>query len=188
MMNPLIEPCPDDRLTYVRDLAASDSARAIPAITKLIEDYPGDARLPFLRGSLAAGLRDYASARDDLRQAVTLAPGYAIARFQFGLLLLTSGEAHEAQSVLQPLLDLGEEDALHHFAAGLLLLMQDRFEEAVIGLERGLECNRDNLPLNRDMTMLIGEIRTKMDGVADDGPLSAAHLLLQQSALKATKH
>ena len=179
--------CPDDRLQTITDLVAHDEIAGFGMVAKLLDDYPQDPRLHFLHGSLAAARQDYATARHELREAVALAPGYAIARFQLGLLLLTSGEATEAEAVLQPLQDLGSEQALRHFASGLLLLMQDAFPEAIASLRDGLERNQDNPPLNRDMRMLIGEIEARTGG-GGEAPLSAAHLLLQQSALKATKH
>jgi tetratricopeptide (TPR) repeat protein len=188
MIRPASSLCPDHRLDTVRDLLSHDEAAGFEEVGRLLEAHPEDARLHFLHGSLAAGRRDYATARNGLHRAVSLAPGYAIARFQLGLLLLTSGDAVEAEAVLRPLQELGADHALRHFAAGLLFLMQDRFAEAVASLERGLERNHDNPPLNRDMRMLIGEIEARTGMERDDAPLSAAHLLLQQSALKSTKH
>lgn len=180
--------CPDDRLETVTDMLEHDELAGTGVLARLIEDYPRDPRLHFLHGSLAAGRQDYGKARRELREAVALAPGYAIARFQLGLLLLTSGEAIEAESVLRPLHDLGPDEALRHFASGLLFLMRDEFGQAIASLQDGLERNRDNAPLSRDMRMLIGEIEARAGGGSDEAPLSAAHLLLQQSGLKATKH
>jgi len=66
---------------------------------RLIAEYPEDGRLHFLRGSMLAGIGRSIEALAALRKAVEFAPDMAIARFQLGFFLLTSGEAAEALSV-----------------------------------------------------------------------------------------
>jgi tetratricopeptide (TPR) repeat protein len=181
--------CPDGRLEAARALVVQDGLAGTTEVAALLGLFPRDPRLHFLHGSLAAGLGDYEAARRHIGEAVTLAPDFAIARFQLGLLHLTSGDAAQAEPMLTPLLSLGDGSALRHFASGLLLLARDRFDEAITSIERGLACGTDNVPLEHDMRMLIETIVSRDTGTAvDDQPLSAAHLLLQQAALRPTRH
>ena len=88
-----------------------------------------------------------------------------------------------------PLQVLPDSNYLRMFVGGLCHLIRDEFTEAMRWLERGILRNEENLPMNRDMQLIIDEIRARPNAPSDaDEPLSSAHLLLQQSALKGTKH
>src|SRR5271156_6341339 len=95
--------CPSERISSLVTSIQKNEPRGMRDLDGLLSEYPRDPRLHFLKGSLLAGQQDYAAARAAMRHAVDLAPDYAIARFQLGFLLLTSGEAHAAQEAWGPL-------------------------------------------------------------------------------------
>jgi tetratricopeptide (TPR) repeat protein len=181
--------CPDDRMNILIAALKGDGTRASSDLDALLRDYPRDPRLHFMKGSLLASQQEYGAARAAMRHAVDLAPNYAVARFQLGFLLLTSGEPHAALEAWGPLHSLPPENALRKFVDGLSHLIQDEFDEAIRSLEQGIARNTENLPMNTDMQLIIDEIR-KLDRTKG-GPktaTSSVDLLLQQVALKATKH
>jgi tetratricopeptide (TPR) repeat protein len=181
--------CSDDELKIVLDTAGNDTAHGLSLLKDGLMQYPSDPRLHFLHGSLLAEVKDYTSAPLAMRRAVDLAPDFRLARFQLGFLLLTSGEAHAAQEAWGPLLASPQEDYLRHFVIGLNHLILDEFEEAIRLLEHGIAANTENPAMNRDMELIIAEAHARLgDSQGGDEPLSSAQLLLQQSALKATRH
>lgn len=182
MTNPT--PCPDERMkTLVSGLATTNGAD----LDEALRGWPLDPRLHFLKGSLLASRQDYAGARVAMRRAVDIAPDYAVARFQLGLLLLTCGEPYAAQEALGPLHSLAPDHYLHLFASGLSSLISDDFERAADLLVRGMSRNHDNPAMNRDMQLIVDQLRTKMADGVGNGPASPVDQLLQQAALKAGK-
>ncbi len=182
---------PDDLLNPVLGLVERDGDAALAGLDDLIRLYPDDARLPFLQGSVLAGLERYAEARTAMQKAVDIEPGFAIARFQLAFLVLTSGDAAGARAIWTPLLDLPAEHPLKLFVDGLEAMLTDRFGDAISLIEAGIERNRDLPPLNRNMAILIQEMRDRL-GVPQDEDAndveSGAHFLLKQSSFKGTRH
>lgn len=179
--------CPESRLSEMFATLRTDPVRGAKDLEGLLAHYPEDARLHFMRGSLLAGEQDYAAARTAMRRAVDLAPDYPIARFQLGLLLLTCGEAYPAQETWGPLHNLPRDHYLRLFVEGLMCLVRDDFAGTIRLLEQGIAANHENPPLNRDMQMVIDEVRAKSGGMTK-GAASSVDLLLQQAALKSTRH
>lgn len=183
MTTPDSDFCPPD---FLADLvsALGDPDNAASSMQAALARHPNDPRLHFLKGSVLAGERRYDEAKASMDKALTLAPGYAIARFQLGFLHYTSGDAALAKSVWQPLSELDEGDALRLFADGLNLLAGDDQPAAIALLERGIAANAENPPLNADMRMLINEL----GGASEpEEALSETQLLLQQSGPR-TRH
>jgi tetratricopeptide (TPR) repeat protein len=187
--------CPESRLADLIAKLQDDDAHGLAETSVLIAAFPDDPRLQFLQGSLLAAKQDYAGARAHMRKAVDLAPDYAIARFQLGFLLLTSGEGHAAQEAWGPLHALPPDNYLRLCVEGLVEMIHDNFGPAIGKLEAGIAANDENPPLNNDMRLLIAEMRNRPAPRADEpgvnaveAPLSSAQALLQQAALKATKH
>lgn len=178
--------CPDERLSEALQLAGRDDARGLGAVDQLLAVYPADGRLHFLRGSLLAGLKRYDEARGAMARATELAPSFALARFQYGLLELTSGNAAAAQEIWLPLQTLPTDHYLRIFATGLNHLIRDEFAATIERLGEGIARNAENTILNRDMQLLIEECRNKLDERTSDEPISAAHLLLRYG--RDTKH
>ncbi|HLZ04895.1 MAG TPA: tetratricopeptide repeat protein [Bradyrhizobium sp.] len=185
--------CPDADIAQLLGLAGTNDAELAARVVDLIRAYPSDERLHFLEGSLLAAGRDYEAAAKAMARAIELAPSFAIARFQLGFLQLTSGRPDAARATWASLRHAQGEDPLRFFVEGLDHLIRDEFDEAIRLLERGMAVNTQNAPLNHDMGLLIGEMRARQAGVGgDDGGdvsvASAAQQLLQQAALKSTRH
>jgi tetratricopeptide (TPR) repeat protein len=173
--------CGDDEIRQLLAAMASDASDELALAERLIDAYPDDARLHFLRGSLLAGAGRPIEAHASLSHAVALAPDFALARFQLGFFELTSGEAARAVATWEPLDSLPADHHLAHFVVGLRYLIQDRFPEAIVALQAGIAVNDENLPLNRDMQLIID----KCAGLAGAQPAapaeaSATSLLLNQ--------
>lgn len=193
--------CADGPITEMLALAGVDEPAALARIEILLTDHPGDPRLHFMKGSLLAAQERYPEGRAAMRQAVQLAPGYDIARFQLGLLELSSGDAEAADTTLQPLADAGGGTGLSLFALGLRHLARDDLDQAETLLRRGIDINDEHPLVSRDMElMLAGIADARASGAAETQPpagsaaadahadVSAAHLLLQRYADKSTKH
>ncbi|MBY8825569.1 hypothetical protein [Sphingomonas colocasiae] len=147
--------CAEDALQDIILTAQADSARAVDKIDQLLQKHPGDARLHFLKGSLLVELKRHFEAHRAMSQAIAIAPDFEIARFQLGFFELTSGEADRAIETWRPLKDLPIEHYLRRFVVGLEHLIDDRFEQCVTELGAGIAANTENLPLNRDMELII---------------------------------
>ena len=186
-------PCPPDLLANAVDVVRADDAKGLQRLDELLRDYPDDAQLHFLRGSVLAGVERYDEARAAMRQAVDLAPLYTVARFQLGLLELSSGDGAAADSTLEPLEQLGGVNALALFARGLRLLMRDDFEGSLAALREGVARNTETPAINRDMGLIIAELEQKLGGASSDAatgeePTTSTQMLLQQFAAKGAKH
>lgn len=183
--------CPDDALEQALARINQDDADGLAAIKQLLRDYDHDPRLHFLRGSLLAGAQRYDEALTAMKQALDIAPDYAIARFQFGFLALTCGDAERAETIWRPLAERPEGDSLRFFAEGLSHMIRDEFEAAKTLLERGIAANEENLPLNADMRLIIDELGNRQaaeSGREEEGLTSSAQSLLRQYAARSTKH
>lgn len=182
--------CPDETLAGLVSVLQEGDESGTSRLEELAARFPADARLHFLRGSLMAGRKDYEGARKAMLRAVDLAPDFAIARFQLGFLLLTSGDAWAAQEAWGPLYGLPDGHYLHCFARGLRHLSHDAFADAVSELERGIAANQENPPLNGDMRLILDELRERAltGGDGGGGEVSSAQLLLQQASLRSTRH
>ncbi|MEH3040406.1 MAG: tetratricopeptide repeat protein [Sphingomonas paucimobilis] len=157
-------------------VAGEDALAGIAQVDALLADHPEDARLHFLRASLLVGTRPI-EAHAAFQRAVTLAPDFALARFQLGFFELTSGEGARAIATWVPLLELSEDHYLRRFAIGLTHLVHDRFAEAVAALREGIALNGETPPLNGDMQLLIAECEAQMGG-ASPAEASATSFLL----------
>ncbi|WP_448661545.1 hypothetical protein ACG3SL_12855 [Sphingomonas sp. CJ20] len=176
--------CSDEEMAQLLGAMQASTPDEIAFAERLIEAYPGDARLHFLLGSMLAGSGRPIEAHAALSRAVELAPDFALARFQLGFFELTSGEAARAITTWEPLDRLPGDHYLAHFVRGLRHLIQDHFGEAIRELTQGIAVNDDNLPLNRDMQLLIDECSRLAGATAAVKPAeeeaSATSFLLDQ--------
>jgi len=180
--------CPDDRIKSLLQEMERNGAVGLLDLDAALQAYPDDPRLHFLKGSMLAAGAEFAGAREEMRRAVQIAPDYGVARFQLGLLLLSSGDPLPAQEALGPLLSLPSDNHLRLFAMGLFALIRDEFEEAAKLLRQGMACNRENPAMNRDMQLIIDAMQGKAGALDGGKPISTVDLLLQQAAIKASKH
>lgn len=175
--------CPDAEIETLMAAFAGGAENAFAQLEALVSQYPGDARLHFLRGSLLIGAGRAIEAHAALSEAVALAPDYALARFQLGFFELTSGEPARARRTWKPLDgQLTSEHYLMRFVNGLRELIEDRFDTAITQLEAGIAANDENAPLNGDMQLIIAECRKQLGSPDAEGEASAASLLLGQFA------
>jgi hypothetical protein len=179
--------CPPEDLAAAMAALRADDQAGLSAVEALARRFPGDARLLFLQGSVLAELRRYDEARAAMTAAVDVAPDFAIARFQLGLLELTSGLPVEAEATWGPLKRLPQDAPLRVFAEGLAHLIRDEFPQTVTLLRRGIALNGEIPILNRDMQLIIDALTSDNLPPVPDEPVSSTHLLLQQF-VKPTKH
>jgi Flp pilus assembly protein TadD len=184
--------CPDEELMMASSIAAQDARGALAQVTRLLATYGSDPKLHFLQGSLLAGLLRFAEARDAMQIAVTLDPRYSIARFQLGLLALTSGQGEQAAVIWRPLESLDPGDPLRLFAAGLSRLAADDFQTAVRLIEDGMRNNPHNTPLNHDMKMVVDAVlemnKPGRSTTSAEDAVSSTQMLLSRFQAKSTQH
>lgn len=164
--------CSEAELAELVRQIEQDDLHDLQSIDALVQRYPEDPRLHFMRGSVLAGKQRAIEAHASLSKAVTLAPDFSLARYQLGFFELTSGEADKALSTWGPLLKLPRDNYLRVFAEGLTYLIRDEFDDAIARLREGIALNEDNVPMNRDIELLIAEcerLRANTGGAGDDG-------------------
>ena len=81
--------CDETTLNQLISTLEAGATDDLQQTDRLLSDYPDDARLHFLRGSILIGIGRPIEALPALRKAVELAPDMVIARFQLGFFLLT---------------------------------------------------------------------------------------------------
>lgn len=181
--------CSDEELQSLLDTLRTDEGAALARASALIEGFPDDARLHFLRGSMLIGAGRHIEAHGALSRAVELAPEFHIARFQLGFFELTSGEAARAVQTWGPLEALSRTHYLRLFVIGLGHLIRDEFALAVAHLEEGMRANDENPALNRDMQLLIDQcapLMTQSGSAASPGPEPVPLLASGEKAESAT--
>ena len=136
-----------------------DSGAAISYLKEAVSRPDAQAPAHYLLGAEYAQIKMYDRAIAEMEAAIALDPALSIARFQLGLLWLTTGNAINASEVLLPLEELGSSNALAHFGRGLMHLMRDEFADAVSCLNEGISLNSANPALNSDMQKIIDEVQ-----------------------------
>ncbi|MDN8618027.1 tetratricopeptide repeat protein [Variovorax ginsengisoli] len=159
---------------------ADNSPRAVECFERAIAVAPSAGLPRYLLAAEFAALGDMDKAESAFASAVRLAPEFAMARFQLGLLQFSSGRAELALLTWQPLRALPETDPLPHFVAGFEVLAIDQFDEALRHFQRGLALNHGNDALSGDIEKVIAGIRALAPAAgadADEGR-PEAHVLL----------
>lgn len=149
---------PDADINRLLTTLMSGAESSLSQLDKLLSNYPDDARLHFMRGSLLIGDSRLVEAHRSMRTAVELAPEFAIARYQLGFFELTSGEVEQALSTWRPLLARAEDDYLRVFVEGMVYLINDDFSQSMATLEQGISLNHENEPLNDDARLILDKI------------------------------
>ncbi|MFT7724445.1 MAG: hypothetical protein QM788_16715 [Roseateles sp.] len=151
-----------------------DAGHALAYLKEAAGRADASAHALFMLGSEYAQLGLAAEAKASMARAVELGPDFPLARFQLGMLHVTSGEVEAAKAAWAPLASLGTLHPQAYLAAlhrGMLHLVADEFDAAVQALSEGVEQNHDNPPLNGDMRRVIDAIQ-HLPG--RDGATSAA--------------
>ena len=171
-----------DRL-LAEGLAASrqgqrDSALAL--FQRASEADPASALPHFLLASEQASAGDFARAELAFATALLLAPDFALARYQLGLLQFSSSRAPVALLTWQPLFSLPEEEALLHFVRGFSALAQNAFDESLGHFRRGLQCTPANPALCSDILQVVEAVERLAAGTPppEEDATAASHVLL----------
>jgi hypothetical protein len=127
-----------------------------------------------------------------LAEVLLADPARYIARFQLGLLQVTSGKAHLGVLTWQPLLELSEKNALRWYVAGYIKLISNQFETALDLFTNGLSLHQDNTALELDIRMTISRInetqRTSSRELDKSDENNNAHFLISNYVGFSTKH
>jgi tetratricopeptide (TPR) repeat protein len=143
-----------------------------------VRQDPLNAELRYLLGAELAERKDYEQAAIELTTAVKLNPSLHTARFQLGLLHLTLNRVDECLAAWAPLDTAEGESSLKLFKHGLEALIRGDFQQCIDLLQRGIEFNTANAPLNRDMAMVTGKaqeaLKARSSACAEEPSESAA--------------
>jgi hypothetical protein len=139
-------------------ISGPEAASARALLAQAAAEHPRDARPLLLLAAEHVHAKEIDLAEATYIAALQRAPDFAIARFQLGLLQLTSARPAAASATWAPLDALPPTEPLRLFKTGLELLAQDRFDEARRLLLEGIAQNRTNPALNRDMQLVITRI------------------------------
>lgn len=177
--------CDDAALAELIGAIEAGERDELARVDRLLADHSEDPRLHFLRGSLLAGIGRPIEALSALKRAVEIEPDFTIARFQLGFFQLTSGEAADALATWGPLALLPEGHYLRSFVGGLTHLIRDEFDRSVALLDTGISENNENVPLNRDMSLIVDRVRELLVPPATaPAEASATSLLLGQLSVR----
>lgn len=187
------ELCKDEEMEGLLSIMEGDDLQSVGHIDQLLNKYPNDYRLHFMRGSLLIELKRPIEAHEALSKAVDIEPQFLIARYQLGFFELTSGAVSSALSTWGPLLSLPADNYLRKFVEGLTHLIRDEFDEAINVMRQGINLNQENEPLNNDISLLIKECEKYTHGHSNDTlesneNQSATSLILSQFNINDTKH
>jgi tetratricopeptide (TPR) repeat protein len=150
---------PQDYLPAILSrLQAADPTSGRRLLEESVLAHPTDPRLLLLLAAELVHAKELDRAEAAYTAALNLAPDFAIARFQLGLLQFTSARPAVAMATWSLLERLDEKHPLRLFKTGLEALGQDQFAEARKWLEAGIAQNHENPALNRDMRLVLERI------------------------------
>lgn len=135
---------------------------AVLLLKRLLAQEPENTRALYLLGAEHAQIGLYDRAKEEIRKAIDLDPSMHAARFQLGLLHISSGEVSSGLEVLAPLSRVADNEPFYSFARGLEFLVRDEFTECRDALEQGISANNTNVPLNDDMRKILEAIKDKI--------------------------
>lgn len=150
---------PDELLMLALQASGrGDSASAIAYLKLTLSKAPSDARAHWAIAAEYASLNLPERAAEHFATSVELDPKQPVARFQYGLLMLTSGRLGEAESIWEPLAELSPTDPVRLFKEGLLHMVRDEFAPALSSLRAALAQPGIDAALGRDVEMTIARI------------------------------
>ena len=155
-----------------------DSGAAIAYLKETVGRADATAFAHYLLGAEYAQIGLYERAIGQMEAAIAQDPALSVARLQLGMLWLGANQAARALDVLAVLQELGEQDPLRHFGAGLIALTQEDKGAALQALAQGVALNTVNPALNGDMQRIMRQLE---EGAAPAAPAAAddsQHVLL----------
>jgi tetratricopeptide (TPR) repeat protein len=152
---------------------------ALDCLKRARERAPERADIRHLLGAEYAQIGMHERAEPEFAEALRLEPDRHSARFQFALVQMMRADVPAALQTLAPLLSLPLTDPMQRFGEGLDHLLRDRLEEAAASIESGLALPVLNESLNKDMRMLLDDIRAaKPPRSTGEDESTASHVLL----------
>jgi Flp pilus assembly protein TadD len=169
---------PEANACIQQGLEASRADRvdeAMACFRRAAELAPSTGLPHFLIGAELAQLGRMDEAEAAYANAVLLAPELDMARYQLGLLQFTSGRPGVALVTWGPLFQLPGQHPLQRVVHGFAALAQNHFDAAVACFREAMALNRENLPLNRDLQMMIDRIegRPQVHPAADSAMVAS---------------
>lgn len=148
--------------------------KAIALLKRLLNLEPNNGKAHYLLGAVHAEIGMYDQAAEEMARALDLEAELHTARFQLGLLKITSGQVEAAEQIWEGLNDLGDQDPLYQFKTGMLHLVNDEFTLCVDALKAGIALNTFNEDLNNDMRRVMQDARQAAAPAPDvNGPGTA---------------
>ncbi|CAM3548977.1 hypothetical protein [Paracidovorax anthurii] len=188
--------------TLEQALAASAqgaSDQAVALLHQAIQEEPASGVPHMLLGAEYAAAGQLDLAEQSFANALVLAPGWTIARYQLGLLQFSAGRASVALITWQPLLALGDDSPLPHWVRGFAALASDAFEQARACFEAGFARNSEHPPMSADIRLVLARIDAlsapspgtppPSDGSgAEAAEMESAHVLLSNYQQQGPTH
>jgi tetratricopeptide (TPR) repeat protein len=158
---------PKADVLLAQGLAASQAGQSEQAIAlwQQASSHVPHAGMPhFLIGSEYAAQGNTSAAETAFANAVLLAPALSLARYQLGLLLMSTDRMATALVIWQPLLTINDLDpitpALAQFVRGHAALAQNNLAQALALFHAGIELNTTHAPVSDDIRQLIHRIES----------------------------
>lgn len=136
----------------------NDSESTLKYLKSAQELSPLSSDIQFMLGSTYADLGMFERAESSLKQAISLKADFEAAQFQLGLLYIVNNLIEQASKAWEPLETLGDENPYYLFKSGLLSLANDEFDKSIEYINKGLEANTENEPLNNNMNQILNDI------------------------------
>lgn len=151
----------------VLDSAADRHDTAIVKLKKAVALDPRNAKALYMLGAEHAEIGLMERAIEEMTRALEVDPALETAHFQLGLLLYSLGRVPEASDRWDQLSYLGDDHPLVAFKTGLLLLNDNKLEEAELMLVRA----RDSVvsasaPLRADIEKVLANTRRHREQLA----------------------
>lgn len=154
-----------EELLHLALLASNQNKHeeSISFLKRAQSQAPKQGKIFYLLGAEHAQIGLYDRAVEEMTKAVELDPSLHTASFQLGLLHMTSGRVEQAAGAWQSLDTLGPQHPLYLFKTGLLHLASDDFEASKENLRKGIQLNKHNDALNRDMQRVLSDVEKHLD-------------------------
>lgn len=138
------------------------TAQALDLLKALLERDSDHVFATYLLAAEHAQLGMLDEAERGFRRAVDLAPDFDIARFQWGQIFLSRGEAEAARTAFEPLVAKNAGNALGFYARGLIAAADEKAADAIAELQRGLTCPQEIPALESDMRRLAASLEASV--------------------------
>ncbi|MDH5229505.1 MAG: tetratricopeptide repeat protein [Gammaproteobacteria bacterium] len=159
----------DELLNLALDASRKeDFQKSLELLKAVIGQDDKNAKAHYLLGAVHAQLSLYDKAVDDLARALDIDPNLDSARFQLGLLFISSHRLDDAIQVWEKLDRLGDDNPLVLFKTGLVHLANDEYDQCIRLLEQGIEKNNILESLNNDMRKIMASAQSALDGTSSN--------------------